>query len=145
MAVTVMTGLGVFKSLYDSAKALKDMNDAAIRNAAVIELQEQILSAQEAQSTLLERVGELEKEVASFEKWDAEKENYDMHALGSGSIVYILKPEIRGTQPSHYLCASCYEHRQRSILQKMPGSSAHAALGRPQMYKCPECKTEVVA
>lgn len=62
MAGELIAGLSIFKSLYDSAKALKDINDAAIRNGAVIELQEKILAAREAQAILLERIRELEEE-----------------------------------------------------------------------------------
>jgi hypothetical protein len=47
-----VAGLGIFKSLLDSAKALKDMSDAVARNGAVIELQEKILVAREAQTAL---------------------------------------------------------------------------------------------
>jgi hypothetical protein len=53
MVAEVLAGLGAFKTMFDMAKALKDINDAAIRNGAVIELQEQILGAQVAQAALL--------------------------------------------------------------------------------------------
>ena len=62
--------------MLDIAKGLKDINDAAARNLAVIELQEKILAAHTAQAALVERVGELEKEMARFETWDAEKQRY---------------------------------------------------------------------
>jgi len=52
MVGEVFAGLSAFKAMYDAAKALKDINDAAIRNSAVIELQEKILSAQAAQAAL---------------------------------------------------------------------------------------------
>ncbi len=42
---------------------MKDIDDATRRNAAVIELQEKILDAQQAQSALIEKARELEKEV----------------------------------------------------------------------------------
>ena len=42
MVAEVFGSIGAFKAMFDIAKALKDMNDAAIRNGAVIELQEQI-------------------------------------------------------------------------------------------------------
>jgi hypothetical protein len=54
-------GISAFKAAFDIAKGLKDINDAAQRNAAVIELQEKILSAQAAQAALIERVHDLEK------------------------------------------------------------------------------------
>jgi hypothetical protein len=64
MVAEVYATLGAFKAMFDMAKGLKDINDAAIRNGAVIALQEQILTAQAAQSTLIDRVNDLEKEVA---------------------------------------------------------------------------------
>ena len=71
MVAEIYAGLGAFKAMFDIAKGLKDIDDAARRNAAVIELQEKILVAQEAQSTLINRVGELEKEVAGLKSWEA--------------------------------------------------------------------------
>jgi hypothetical protein len=56
--------VGAFKSMMDIAKGLKDISDATKRNAVAIELQEKILSAQAAQSDLVERVRELENELA---------------------------------------------------------------------------------
>ena len=73
MVAEVFAGLGALKTAFDIAKGLKDIDDAARRNAAVIELQERILSAQQSQSALVERVHDLEKEVAGFEQWEAEK------------------------------------------------------------------------
>jgi hypothetical protein len=56
MVVTeTIAGLSAIKTAFDMTKALKDINDAAIRNAAVIELQEKILSARDAQTALFAR------------------------------------------------------------------------------------------
>jgi hypothetical protein len=87
MVAEVLAGLGAFKTMFDMAKALKDINDAAIRNGAVIELQEQILGAQVAQAALLERVGHLEAEITRFETWETEKQRYTLEKFdprGSG-------------------------------------------------------------
>ncbi len=46
MVSEIFAGLGAFKTMFDIAKGLKDINDAAARNAAVVELQEKILAAQ---------------------------------------------------------------------------------------------------
>jgi hypothetical protein len=94
MVAEIYGGISAIKSAFDIAKGLKDIHDATLRNAAIIELQEELLAAQEAQSMLTERIGELEKQVATFEKWDTEKEDYIMTSLPSGTIAYILKPEI---------------------------------------------------
>jgi hypothetical protein len=48
MAGEIFAGLSAIKTAFDIAKGLKDIDDATRRNAAVIELQEKILAAQEA-------------------------------------------------------------------------------------------------
>jgi hypothetical protein len=44
MVGEVFAGIGALKTAFDIAKGLKDIDDVARRNAAVIELQEKILS-----------------------------------------------------------------------------------------------------
>jgi hypothetical protein len=114
-------------------KALKDINDTAIRNAAVIELQEKILSVRDAQTALLDRVSHLEKEVAGFEKWEAEKEEYELQEIFARTFAYSIKEIARGTRPPHLICANCYEGRKKSILQR--ADAAHLI--------CPDCKTRI--
>lgn len=145
MVGELFASLSAFKTMFDMAKALRDIHDVTTRDRAVIELQKEILSAQEQQAALIERVRELEKELASFETWDTEKERYEMNALSHGAIAYILKPDTQGTEPSHYICAACYQHRKKSILQLVPSNTARMALGMATMsrYRCPECKSEI--
>jgi hypothetical protein len=102
MVAEIFAGVSALKSAFDIAKGLKDIDDATRRNAAVIELQEKILSAQEMQSTLINRVTNLEKELARFETWEAEKQRYKLTDYGGGTFAYALKEEeARGTTPSH--------------------------------------------
>jgi hypothetical protein len=72
VAADVYAGLGAIKTAFDMAQGLEAINDATVRNAAVIELQEKILTAQHTQAALVGRAGELEKEVASFKDWEAD-------------------------------------------------------------------------
>ncbi|MGO9398295.1 MAG: hypothetical protein ACLP19_10695 [Xanthobacteraceae bacterium] len=144
MVGEVFAGLGALKTAFDIAKGLKDIDDATRRNAAVIELQEKILAAREAQSTLLDRVGELEAEVASFETWDTEKQRYELKQLirGGATFAYTLKPDAQPPETFHCICATCYQRRLKSILQ----FSRNAFVGSSeQILVCPVCKTEVHA
>lgn len=125
-------GLSALNTAFNMAKGLKDMNDAVIRNGAVIELQENILAAQQAQAALVKRIGDLEKDVAGFEKWDAEKENYQLQQIGPDTFAYANKQNTQGTRPAHYICANCYENREKRILQR--ADSVHLF--------CPQCKTK---
>jgi hypothetical protein len=133
MVAEVFAGLGAFKAMYDTAKALKDINDAAVRNSVVIELQEKILSAREAQAALLDRVRDLEKEMASFEAWETEKKRYELKDLGWGALAYMLKPDTRGAEPPHWACTNCYGNRRISIVQYT------IKKGEGMRYCCPAC------
>ena len=124
MASELLTGLGLFKSVLDAAKQLKGINDATVRNAAIIELQEKILSAIEQQMRLDKHVGELEEEITRYKTWDAEKKRYELKEIASGQFVYSLKESARENEPTHMLCSNCYNHNQKSILQteiRFPG------------------------
>ena len=137
MVGEVIAGLGAIKTAFDIAKGLKDINDATTRNAAIIELQEKILSAQAAQSGLVESIHDLKKEVAGFEKWDAEKERYVLTDFGGNTFAYALKREAANSEPAHRICPNCYERRQKSLLQ-FRGRDAF----QRDMYECHGCKTE---
>jgi hypothetical protein len=137
MVAEVYAGLSAFKAMFDMAKALKDMNDAAIRNGAVIELQEQILSAQQQQATLIERIGELEKEMAAFETWSAEKQRYDLKRYDPGVFFYSLKPEEAAGETSHHLCTKCYQEGKKSIIHR----TGKMMVNEPTHF-CPQCRTQ---
>jgi hypothetical protein len=142
MANVMGATLGLFKSMLDTAKALKDMNDAVTRNAAVIELQEKILAAQHQQTSLIEYVSELEEKVAGFEKWDAEADRYELKKFGHG-VARFLKPEAQGSEPSHPICANCFEKREIKFLQQVPTNVARQQLGMGSEWRCPACPTKI--
>jgi hypothetical protein len=137
----VFAGLSAIKIAFDIAKGLKDIDDAARRNAAIIELQEKLLIAQETQAALTERVRELEEKVASFEKWDTEKERYDLKQLirGGPTFAYALKGDAQPAEPFHCICATCYQKRLKSILQ----FERTIMMSDERILKCPVCSTEV--
>ena len=139
MAVELLAGLGLFKSILDSAKGLKDINDAAVRNTAVIELQEKILAAQEQQMALAERVRELEEEVARYETWDTEKERYELTQVGDRrALAYTLKEGVESPEHPHQLCANCFTDGKKSILQEEVHSVGHA-----HILVCHHCGSEI--
>jgi hypothetical protein len=142
MVGEVFAGLGALKTAFDIAKGLKDIDDAARRNAAVIELQEKILAAREAQSTLLDRVSELEEKVTGFETWETEKQRYELKQLirGAPTFAYTLKPDARPPETFHFICATCYQRRIKSILQFLRNVFAGS---NENVLACPVCKTEV--
>ncbi len=133
MVAEVYAGLTSLKVAFDLAKGLKDMDDATRRNAAVIELQEKILSAQASQSALVESVSELKKRVAELEAWDTEKQRYELSEVAPGIVCYMLKRAMRGAEPTHRLCANCYAKGHKSFLQQ------HLNGPRLDQFKCNAC------
>lgn len=129
-----IAGLGAVKSAFDLAKSLKDINDATVRNAAIIELQEKILAAHQAQATLLDKLSELEKKIASLEMWENEKQRYRLIEVRAGFAAYTMKPGMENDEPPHYLCASCFNGRHKSILAQETWFP-----GRCDVYVCHDC------
>ena len=138
MAGELMAGLSIFNTMMGMAKALKDIDNAVSRNAAVIELQDQIFAAQSAQTTLIARIGDLEEQVRRFETWETEKQRYELHERKPGRFTRKLKAGMENGEPPHEICAQCYEGRVKSILQ-----SRVTQTGRYHMLTCNHCKTEL--
>ncbi|HMG78023.1 MAG TPA: hypothetical protein VK591_05025 [Xanthobacteraceae bacterium] len=138
MVGEVFAGLSAFKTMFDIAKSLKDMDDTVKRNAAVADLGEQIIAAQTRYATAVEQIRELEEKLRGLETWKREKERYELKALRVDVFAFMLKPNERGSEPPHWLCANCYEDGKKSIFQWTP----ETAVAR-RVYRCPGCDTTI--
>ena len=139
--------VGALKAAGDAVKLIIASHDSGVIRQKVGELQTQILAAQEQALgayadylTLLKRIGELEKQIAGFETWEAQKKRYEMKEVATGYIVYALKAQESGGEPPHWICASCYQNDKKSILQ-----AGERLMGSPTgAWICPVCKTELL-
>lgn len=130
----------------DIAKTLWTLKGKAEFNTKIIELQETILAAQSSaldaqseQSSLLQQIGYLEEEVARVKAWETEKERYKLHEPRNGVFTYILKADAGGSEPSHQICANCYNARHtKSILQE------ERLAGRVHRLLCHNCGGKIV-
>lgn len=129
-----ISGLGAVKTAFDMAKALENIHETVARDRAIIDLQKEILAAQAAQFALLERVGKLEKEVAQFEAWDADKQRYQLAELAPGIFAYSLKEGMANGEPQHHLCTACYDAGFKSFLKRETWNP-----GRCAMIVCHGC------
>ena len=134
------------KTASDIAKGLLGLRDGALIQGQVIELQAAILSAQTGalaaqsdQFTLVEQIRALEAEMARMKAWDAEKERYRLTEFGPSIFAYMLKSEMQNTEPLHAICANCYEHSKKSILQYTGHRYGRAT------FVCHECKSTLDA
>jgi hypothetical protein len=133
--------LSALQTAGEIAKGMIGLNDAAKIQGKVIELQSAILAAQSSalsaqaeQSSLLNRIGDLEKEIAKVKAWEAEKKNYELSELRPGAFAYRFKEEVDPTKPAHEICATCYEGGIKSILQ-------HDTVfpGKKKIARCDAC------
>lgn len=137
MVGELIAGLGAFKTMFDIAKSMKDMNDTVRINAAVADLWEQIITAQARYTAAIEQVGELKEQLSRFETWEAEKQRYELVQLYAGSLAFSVKEAMRHNEPPHYICPSCYQQNKKSIMQGF-----NHAFGR-RALTCPVCKLDI--
>lgn len=98
--------MGGLKTAFEMTKTFLDVKGAVEVQGKVFELQRVILAAQqdtftaqEAQSALLERVRDLEKQIADLQTWEREKERYELAEIISGVLAYRLKPQPEKPEP----------------------------------------------
>lgn len=119
MVAEIFGGIAAFKSLIDSVKTLKEINDTTARAVASSDLTAKIFALQAEYAILQARVSELEKELMRFERWDAEKARYELESLPPGVLVYRVKEVDRGAEPFHRICADCYNKGFKSLLHSV--------------------------
>jgi hypothetical protein len=140
-------GLSALKAIKDLSEAMIGLRDATAFQEKRFELQDKLLAAQTAvfatnqeRAALIERVGQLEQEVARLRAWDTEKQRYELKRWGHGAFAYVLKESEARGEPIHALCAACYDRSIKSRLQ---------ANGDPNAYRhawdCPTCKFSLKA
>lgn len=146
-ALTVFQGTisGINKAV-ELIKAINNLDRSVEINQITIELQDVILAAQSnafsalgEQQVLLEKIGELEKEIANMKAWETEKQKYELRRVGHGAFAYVIKDSMKGTEPAHWICATCYENGKKSVLQSA------AEKGKGFFTTCHACKSHIEA
>ena len=136
--------ISALKGVSDIAKAMVGLRDAEAIRSKVIELNNQILAAQQSAFTareesaaLVARIGELEKEVVRLKDWEADKKRYQLTNIGRGVVALSLKESISNGEPAHYICADCAAHGKKSYLQPQVSGPYY------DKFKCGGCGFEI--
>ena len=130
----------------ESLNLLKAINDAKtdleIRNAT-FELQRKLQDIQLDNLKLIDlvysyktQVDQLTQRIDEKISFESQAEGYSPHTFESGTFTYINNAAINESDPPHYLCTNCYQHRIVSILQPCGIESRHF-----QNY-CPHCNNK---
>jgi hypothetical protein len=141
-----------FNTLKNIAQTMMGLHDVKALQAKVIEFNNAIIEAQtkiflvnEERTALLERISNLEKDVADLEAWETAKQRYELKQTSSGGLAWFLKADAQPPEQPHKICTKCYEDRKRSILQPKGRSGAAMHLGIAATLYCPACKSEILA
>ncbi len=110
---------------------------------ALIGLQSLIASVQQENATLIRQKSDAEEELMRMKDWNAQKQRYKLAAPFAGCMVYALQKSMSEGQTPHYLCASCFQKGESSILQSREGR--HTKEGRiHSSFYCSVCRSEAV-
>lgn len=146
----ISAALSSFNALKNIAQTMIGLHDTQTLQAKVIDFNSAILDAQtkiflvnEERTALLERIGDLEKEVANLEAWETTKNRYELKRTDGRGLAWSLKENADNSEPPHQICTKCYEEQKRSILQPKPRSIAAIQHGGWAMLICPACKSEI--
>jgi hypothetical protein len=125
--VTIGTQL---KVAADMAVGLSKLHTSAEVDAKAIELQRVILSllgnavsAQVEQSSMIQRISDLEEEIRRAKAWEETKQHYKLRQPRPGTFVYTFQDQGENSEPVHWICANCYEESKKSILQAVKTTS----------------------
>ncbi len=100
-------GIGAASNALNLVKAFVDIRDSTKVLELKSELMGLLVDAQLAQSALIDEKRVLAERVRELEAWDREKQRYEMQQVGlNNAIAFGLKPDAKGVEPEHRLCAN---------------------------------------
>jgi hypothetical protein len=145
MIAEVMAGWQSLKAAKDIVQGLNGMQTAAAINDVkltlqghILDAQQSLFAAQEAQSLATNRIGQLEAEISRLKDWSSERERYELVEIRAGAYAFMQKAGMRTTEPAHWLCANCFGNGKKSILQVQ-----QSLAGRDRTHACPACKATI--
>lgn len=99
-----------------SLKTMAEVQAKAIElNAKILSAQHELFAANAAQSQFIERIRELEEQIANKEAWNAQKQRYRLATPYSGVTAFALQKAMSNGEPPHYVCANCFQGGKLAI------------------------------
>jgi hypothetical protein len=150
MITEIAAGFGSLKAAKDIIQAMNGMQTAASINdikltlqGHILEAQQGLFAAQEAQTAATARIRELEQRITHMEDWSGEKQRYKLRDVGRGAMAYVPRLGMENGEPPHWLCIRCFGHGQKSFMQykgNNAGNRTAADRGSDRTFACDTCK-----
>ncbi len=139
MYAEIVAAVQSTKTLAELLKATHGLSNYVELLTAVNTVQEKLsqalisnLESAEKQAALSEKVRELKKQIAEVKNWEHQMQRYTLFQFPTGALAHAIKLGIEQDQPLHYLCTSCVDKKQKTILQPY---------GR--LLRCTVCETDI--
>lgn len=124
MLAEASAALGSVKAAYEIAKGLQSLHVSTEVKQGISDVLNELITARmaameavERESTLLDEIRDLKRQLDELKRWDGEKERYELQRYYPGTVAYALKPAMAGGEPPHRLCTQCYQESRKGILQ----------------------------
>lgn len=135
----ISAALSSAKIAFEIAKAANGLSNYNELVTAVSEVNAKLMQASvvalaslEKQSSLTSEITELKEKLGKIEHWESQMKRYRLHEFPTKALAYALQPGMEHGEPIHYLCTSCADKRQKSMLQP------HGVY-----LKCQVCKIDI--
>ncbi len=138
------SAVGLLKNLSDLATKYGEDIPQEVRqlvlelSKTVLDVQTELLAAQQREFKLAERSRELENELSRVGDWESERGRYVLRSIG-GASVYAQREATTDEDP-HWLCANCFVIRKKSYVQ----AQGQVPPGRNQKWQCSRCDATFV-
>src|SRR5262245_28439080 len=98
---------------------LSDANSSELANLTdiVSDTSGRLFAVQSALLALQQENAELGVKLARMQDWETQKKRYKLATPFPGCMVYALQKSMSDGEVAHYLCASCYQRGEKSLLQ----------------------------
>jgi hypothetical protein len=102
----------------------------------LMDLQQQMMTAQHQQMEMLETIRELKAALAMANEKADLVAKYQRHKFVDGTFAYKLKDNGQVEEPEYFVCSNCMESENVVTLQRI-------AVGNTSFHRCPRCTTNV--
>jgi hypothetical protein len=124
MYAEISAAVASAKTALEIAKAAHGLSNYNELVAAVSEVNAKLMEATvialaslEKQSALTNEIAEIKEKLRKLERFERETERYILEQLPFGGFAFALKKGMENGQPPHYLCATCMNKGEITILQ----------------------------
>jgi hypothetical protein len=128
---SLSVALNIAKGLVEIRDSAK-LQEAVIQfNSIIIDAQSKIISSQNEQSALTEKINQLEQECMRLKNWETERQKYSRKEIANGVFAYIENDFTGKLQNAHKYCCNCFDNFKKSTLQQF-----HIDVGRKLGLSC---------